>query len=140
MNQINKVEKKLKKIRLQIQQENFINKEMYGKEPLFRGADIQVARDQHTLSKKPDFYPEDKYIITKHADEVSILIYAIRDVYESYFNYINKYHYYDQLADAAIKHISEDNVNKNCKDLLLCIIDRAIKFLPEVESEYARLQ
>lgn len=140
MIQIKEVEKKLKNIRLQIQEETFIKKEMYGKEPLFRGADIQVARDQDTLSKKPDFYPEDKYIITKHADEVSILIYAIRDVYENYFNYLNKHYYYDQLADAAREYLSEDNTNENYKDLLLSIIDRAIKFLPEVESEYAKLQ
>lgn len=126
MNTISIIDFKLNKLLKKILKYDF-TKQISKKNRLFRGADIQVADDILSVDKKGNFYGDDTYIITKYSKEVSWLIYQIRDIFNSgkLLNYINKYHFYGELAEAANSYIDHNKNQENCKNLLLSIFFKA---------------
>ena len=107
------------------------------KEGLFRGADIMVVKDKdvsYLKGEKSGFYPEPTYIITKNAEKISWAICQLRDVYADLLDYQNKYYFYGEIAKAANSYLSKNKKKENCKELLICIVKKAIKILPEFES------
>jgi len=104
-------------------------------EGLFRGADIMVVEDASYLQgEKSNFYPEPTYIITQDAEKVSWAICQLRDIYADLLDYKNKYYFYGEIAKAANSYLIKNKKKENCKELLICIVKKAIKILPEFES------
>ena len=104
-------------------------------EGLFRGADIMVVEDASYLQgEKSNFYPEPTYIITQDAEKVSWAICQLRDIYADLLDYKNKYYFYGEIAKAANSYLIKNKKKENCKELLICIVKKAIKILPEFEN------
>ena len=104
-------------------------------EGLFRGADIMVVKDASYLQgEKSNFYPEPTYIITKDSEKVSWVICQLRDIYADLLDYQNKYYFYGEIAEAANSYLNKNKKRENCKELLICVVKKAIKILPEFES------
>ncbi len=100
-------------------EEEFIQKA----ETEWGGADVAVlsARPEQTDN---EFYPDHLYVVTKHSLELSWVIEQLKDIFSTSLDYMNKYEFYGQLADAAIKYI-EVHGDQNSKELLLAVVNEA---------------
>ncbi|MCR4818700.1 MAG: hypothetical protein K5841_07060 [Fretibacterium sp.] len=96
-----------------------------GKKQTWGGANLVVE-----LRPRPKPHDGDIYVITKHAYEVSALVYALKDACRDYINFDNKFGFYPRLGEAANRFLAENGDN-NLQGLLNTIIDEAQVIMTE---------
>lgn len=70
-------------------------------------------------------------VTTKHADQVSALLFALKDVFECELDYFNKFEFYGRLADAANGVLS---THDDYEALRSAILDEACMIAAEMGS------
>ncbi len=63
----------------------------------FGGAELIVTDDPN----RPK-YDRDTFVCSKYADQISWLVYLLKDVYQDELNFMNKYEFYPGLGRAAL--------------------------------------
>lgn len=87
----------------------------------FRGADIIVSDDPECPSSNG--WSDYIRVITPFCTEVSWLILQLKDIFREELDFVNKYHFYGAVAEAANTAIKKDNNNRNA--VLVAMIERA---------------
>ncbi len=87
----------------------------------FRGADIIVSDDPECPSSNG--WSDYIRVITPFCTEVSWLILQLKDIFREELDFVNKYHFYGAMAEAANTAIRKDSNNRNA--VLVAMIERA---------------
>lgn len=92
------------------------------------GADVAVVKSEP--KPKPDsYYPDPKYVVTKHHLELSWLMEEITGIFRGQLDYISKYAFYDRLADSAIDQTRSRG--DNMQEVLKAVVKEAINMADE---------
>ncbi len=100
-------------------EEGFIQKA----ETEWGGADVAVVKE-YPETRKDGFYPDPQFVVTSFSLELSWVLEQLRDIFSDALDYMNKYEFYGQLANAAVKYI-EVHGDQNPKELLLAVVNEA---------------
>lgn len=101
-----------------------------GREPHDRFADVALVRVQ-PLSEAPGFYPEDRYFVTQHVEEVAWLFVQIRDIFVQLDGYgFWKEELFGRLANAGNFYLAR-NPSADPDELCLALILEAFEIFED---------
>jgi len=104
--------------------------------PEWRGADIRITSDFEKDYNDPKYFDHDLTVRTRHAGPATWFVFHMRDLFDGWLYYGNKYGFYELLAQAALEHLAENQPEpEDAKPLLRAILTRAFLML-EVAKEH----
>jgi len=104
--------------------------------PEWRGADIRITSDFKTDFNDPNYFDHDLTVRTRHAGPATWFVFQMRDLFDGWLDYGNKYGFYELLAQAALEHLAVSQPeSKDAKPLLRAMLTRAFLML-EVAKEH----
>ena len=104
--------------------------------PEWRGADIRITSDFKTDFNDPNYFDHDLTVRTRHAGPATWFVFQMRDLFDGWLDYGNKYGFYELLAQAALEHLAPNQPeSEDAKPLLRAMLTRAFLML-EVAKEY----
>ena len=74
--------------------------------PEWRGADIRITSDFKTDFNEANYFDHDLTVRTRHAAPVTWFIFQMRDLFDGWLDWGNKYGFYELLAQAALEHLA----------------------------------
>jgi len=74
--------------------------------PEWRGADIRITSDFETDFNEPNYFDHDLTVRTRHAGSVTWFIFQMRDLFDGWLGWSNKYGFYELLAQGALDHLA----------------------------------
>jgi len=86
----------------------------------FAGANLIVSNDPSR-----NRYDHDVFVLTSYAEELSWVVFQLKDVFLEEIDYLTKYGFYPSLGRAANHAIA---VNEDLKGILLAVINDAKDF------------
>ena len=112
----------------------------YGtREELFRGADIIVLEPGSPLiNQQAHWLDNDVRIVTPHAKELSWLLIKLRDLFYEYdlIDYSNKYIFFGELGQVAIKYHESGRGSKRDKQGLLIAVYNEAEIILKTMLKY----
>ena len=81
---------------------------------MFEGAGVIVCKPGDDKIGKTAFV-----VATEHAEQVSSLLFALKDVFESDLDYFNKFEFYGRLADAANHALASGDELDNVREAMI---------------------
>lgn len=99
------------------------------KSALFGRADMSSVLKRQT--KTDSFYSGPQFVVTYYSKELSWLIFQLKEIFNDYMDYINKYPFYSRLAEKANKSIELHGEKLN--QLLLDVLEESEKMSTEME-------
>ena len=85
----------------------------------FAGANLIITNDPNRNHHKDDIL-----VVTQYANEISWLIYQLKEIFSDEIDYGNKYTFYPYVGEIILKEISKDNnLNLILKNILQTIED-----------------
>ena len=104
--------------------------------PEWRGADIRITSDFKTDFNEPNYFDHDLTVRTRHAGPATWFVFQMRDLFDGWLDYGNKYGFYELLAQAALEHLAANQPEpEDAKPLLRAMLTRAFLML-EVAKEH----
>ena len=104
--------------------------------PEWRGADILITSDFKTDFNDPNYFDHDLTVRTRHAGPATWFVFQMRDLFDGWLDYGNKYGFYELLAQAALEHLAANQPEpEDAKPLLRAMLTRAFLML-EVAKEH----
>ena len=104
--------------------------------PEWRGADIRITSDFEKNYQEPGYFDHDLTVRTRHAGSVTWFVFQMRDLFDGWLDYGNKYGFYELLAQAALEHLAANQPEPgDAKPLLRAMLTRAFLML-EVAKEH----
>ena len=104
--------------------------------PEWRGADIRITSDFEMNYQAPGYFDHDLTVRTRHAGPVTWFVFQMRDLFNGWLDYANKYGFYELLAQAALEHLAGNQPEpEDAKPLLRAMLTRAFLML-EVAKEH----
>ena len=104
--------------------------------PEWRGADIRITSDFEKNYQEPGYFDHDLTVRTRHAGSVTWFVFQMRDLFDGWLDYGNKYGFYELLAQAALEHLAGNQPEpEDAKPLLRAMLTRAFLML-EVAKEH----
>ena len=104
--------------------------------PEWRGADIRISSDFEKNYQEPGYFDHDLTVRTRHAGSVTWFVFQMRDLFDGWLDYGNKYGFYELLAQAALEHLAANQPEpEDAKPLLRAMLTRAFLML-EVAKEH----
>ena len=104
--------------------------------PEWRGADIRVTSDFKTDFNDPNYFDHDLTVRTRHGRPATWFMFQMRDLFDGWLDYGNKYGFYELLAQAALEHLAGKQPEpEDAKPLLRAMLTRAFLML-EVAKEH----
>jgi len=104
--------------------------------PEWRGADIRITSDFKTDFNNPNYFDHDLTVRTRHAEPATWFVFQMRDLFDGWLDYGNKYGFYELLAQAALEHLAGSQPEpEDAKPLLRAMLTRAFLML-EVAKEH----
>jgi len=104
--------------------------------PEWRGADIRIISDFKTDFNDPNYFDHDLTVRTRHAGPATWFVFQMRDLFDGWLDYGNKYGFYELLAQAALEHLAANQPEpEDAKPLLRAMLTRAFLML-EVAKEH----
>ena len=104
--------------------------------PEWRGADIRITSDFKTNFNDPNYFDHDLTVRTRHAGPVTWFVFQMRDLFDGWLDYGNKYGFYELLAQVALEHLAANQPEPgDAKPLLRAMLTRAFLML-EVAKEH----
>jgi hypothetical protein len=104
--------------------------------PEWRGADIRITSDFKTDFNEPNYFDHDLTVRTRHAGPATWFVFQMRDLFDGWLDYGNKYGFYELLAQAALEHLAVNQPEpEDAKPLLRAMLTRAFLML-EVAKEH----
>ncbi|MGA2701009.1 MAG: hypothetical protein ABSH35_07920 [Isosphaeraceae bacterium] len=99
------------------------------------GADVAITDRPPKPSSADDFYPEPRYVVTKHALELSWLFESLRDIFSPVLDGATKIEFYGRLANAANHYVARfAGQARTAQDLLFAVAHEAFAILDEMED------
>jgi len=68
------------------------------------GADVRITSDFERNFCEPGYFDHDLTVRTRHAGPVTWFIFQMRDLFDGWLDYGNKYGFYELLAQGALDH------------------------------------
>jgi len=108
--------------------------------PLHRPRPIRSSRPAESMRSArefndPNYFDHDLTVRTRHAGPVTWFIFQMRDLFDGWLDWGNKYGFYELLAQAAVEHLAENQPEpEDAKPLLRAMLTRAFLML-EVAKE-----
>ena len=104
--------------------------------PEGRGADIRITSDFERNFNEPGYFDHDLTVRTRHAGPATWFIFQMRDLFDGWLDWGNKYGFYELLAQAALEHLAASQPEpEDAKPLLRAMLTRAFLML-EVAKEH----
>ena len=104
--------------------------------PEWRGADIRITSDFVKDFNEPNYFDHDLTVRTRHAGPATWFVFQMRDLFDGWLDYGNKYGFYELLAQAALEHLAVNQPEpEDAKPLLRAMLTRAFLML-EVAKEH----
>ena len=104
--------------------------------PEWRGADIRITSDFKTDLNDPNYFDHDLTVRTRHAGPATWFVFQMRDLFDGWLDYGNKYGFYELLAQAALEHLAVNQPEPDdAKPVLRAMLTRAFLML-EVAKEH----
>jgi hypothetical protein len=104
--------------------------------PEWRGADIRITSDFKKDFCEPGYFDHDLTVRTRHAGPATWFLFQMRDLFDGWLDYGNKYGFYELLAQAALEHLAGTQPEpEDAKPLLRAMLTRAFLML-EVAKEH----
>ena len=74
--------------------------------PEWRGADIRITSDFKTDFNEANYFDHDLTVRTRHAGPATWFVFQMRDLFDGWLDWGNKYGFYELLAQAALEHLA----------------------------------
>ena len=109
--------------------------------PIHRPRPIRSSRPAEGMRYAPEFneanyFDHDLTVRTRHAGPATWFVFQMRDLFDGWLDYGNKYGFYELLAQAALEHLAVDQPEpEDAKPLLRAMLTRAFLML-EVAKEH----
>jgi len=109
--------------------------------PLHRPRPIRSSRPAEGMRYAPEFnepnyFDHDLTVRTRHAGPATWFVFQMRDLFDGWLDYGNKYGFYELLAQAALEHLAANQPEpEDAKPLLRAMLTRAFLML-EVAKEH----
>jgi len=104
--------------------------------PEWRGADIRITSDFVTDFNTLNYFDHDLTVRTRHAGPATWFVFQMRDLFDGWLDWGNKYGFYELLAQAALEHLAANQPEpEDAKPLLRAMLTRAFLML-EVAKEH----
>ena len=104
--------------------------------PEWRGADVRITSDFEKDFCEPGYFDHDLTVRTRHAGPVTWFIFQMRDLFDGWLDWGNKYGFYELLAQAALEHLAGNQPEpEDARPLLRAMLTRAFLML-EVAKEH----
>ena len=104
--------------------------------PEWRGADVRFTSDFETDFEARDPFYHDLTVRTRSAGPATWFVFQMRDLFDGWLDYANKYGFYELLAQAALEHLAANQPeSENAKPLLRAMLTQAFLML-EVAKEH----
>jgi len=104
--------------------------------PEWRGADIRITSDFERDFNEPNYFDHDLTVRTSHAGPATWFVFQMRDIFDGWLDYGNKYGFYELLAQAVLEHLAANQPeSEDAKPLLKAMLTRAFLML-EVAKEH----
>ena len=104
--------------------------------PEWRGADIRITSDFETYFNTPNYFDHDLTVRTRHAGSATWFVFQMRDLFDGWLDYGNKYGFYELLGQAVLEHLAANQPEpEDAKPLLRAMLTRAFLML-EVAKEH----
>jgi hypothetical protein len=104
--------------------------------PEWRGADIRITSDFKTDFNEANYFDHDLTVRTRHAGPATWFVFQMRDHFDGWLDYGNKYGFYELLAQAVLEHLAANQPEpEDAKPLLRAMLTRAFLML-EVAKEH----
>ena len=105
--------------------------------PEWKGADIRITSDFERNFKEPGYFDHDLTVRTRHAGPATWFIFQMRDLFDGWLDWGNKYGFYELLAQAALEHLAANQPEpEDAKPLLRAMLNRAFLML-EIAKEHS---
>ena len=102
----------------------------------WRGADIRITSDFKTDFNEANYFDHDLTVRTRHAGPATWFVFQMRDLFDGWLDFGNKYGFYELLAQAALEHLAANQPEPvDAKPLLRAMLTRAFLML-EVAKEH----
>jgi len=104
--------------------------------PEWRGADIRITSDFEKNFNEPNYFDHDLTVRTRHAGPATWFVFQMRDLFDGWLDYGNKYGFYELLGQAVLEHLAANQPEpEDAKPLLRAMLPRAFLML-EVAKEH----
>lgn len=104
--------------------------------PEWRGADIRITSHFERDFNEPGHFDHDLTVRTRHAGPATWFVFQMRDLFDGWLDWGNKYGFYELLAQAALEHLAGNQPEpEDAKPLLRAMLTRAFLML-EVAKEH----
>jgi len=104
--------------------------------PEWRGADIRITSDFKTDFNDPNYFDHDLTVRTRHAGPATWFVFQMRDLFDGWLDYGNKYGFYELLGQAVLEHLAANQPEpEDAKPLLRAMLTRAFLML-EVAKQH----
>ena len=104
--------------------------------PEWMGADVRITSDFEKEFNDPKYFEHDLTVRTRHTGPVTWLIFRMRDLFDGWLDWGNKYGFYELLAQAALEHLAANQPEpEDARPLLRAMLTRAFLML-EVAKEH----
>ncbi len=100
---------------------------------LWDGADVVISSRPKSDSASQSFYPAPRYVVSKHALELSTLFEALRDAFSSRLNSQTKVEFFGRLANAANRCLGKDG-SSSANKLCAAVLHEAFAIYDEMEE------
>jgi len=105
--------------------------------PEWRGADIRITSDFEKDFCEPGYFDHDLTVRTRHARPATWFVFQMRDLFDGWLDYGNKYGFYELLAQAALEHLAANQPEpEDAKPLLRAMLTRAFLILEIVKQHH----
>ena len=98
--------------------------------PEWRGADIRITSDFKTDFNEANYFDHDLTVRTRHAGSVTWFVFQMRDLFDGWLDWGNKYGFYELLAKAALEHLAGNQPEpEDAKPLLRAMLAQGFAIL-----------
>ena len=98
--------------------------------PEWRGADIRITSDFKTDFNEANYFDHDLTVRTRHAGPATWFVFQMRDLFDGWLDYGNKYGFYELLAQAALEQLAGNQPEpEDAKPLLRAMLAQGFAIL-----------